>query len=131
MHVSYDDILDRIPEPPLWWLDGVPRYKAFGPAETSVYAFEALLVEAKCQHCQRPFTVGLPSLRQGVFRAALEQTNDLPSIGDPPRHDCDGPGNSMNMLATRVLEFWERVSEPSSHGQWRRVPALELAFPPD
>lgn len=134
MWVSYNDILNRIADPPLWWLDGVPRYQPFKPFETSVYAGEALLIEAECQHCGKPFTLGLHSpLHHGEFRSALERTNDLPPIGDPPNHDCDGSGNSMNALPMRITEFWEKVNVATNpkhwRGEWQRVSTFEITLP--
>jgi hypothetical protein len=121
MYVSYDDILKRIPEPPLWWSDGVPRYEPFEPKMTDVYAGEALLIEAKCQHCSRSFVLGIHSVINGPgYRREIEEANDI-HLDDPPSHDCDGPGNSMSSVPVRVLEFWENLG-----GQdWRRVPELE------
>ena len=129
MWVAYRDILDRIPEPPLWWLDGVPRYEPFKPYSTSVYAGEALLVQAKCQVCSKPFTLGLYSWsNRPEFRKELEETGGLMGIGDPPSHDCTGPGNSMNSVPMRILEFWERVAPAR---EWERVTSLEGELPDD
>ena len=133
MHVSYDDILDRIRKPPIWWSNGVPRYEPFRPSMTSVYAQEAVLVEADCQHCGRTFIVALHSHRPEC-RVDLEQTNDI-SLGDPPSHKCDGPGNSMSALPIRILEFWEKVDVTTNprraEREWQRVPSFEIEFPND
>ena len=121
MWVSYDDILKRIPEDPLWWSDGVPRYEPFRPAMTSVYAKEALLVEAKCQHCGRLFTMGLHS--RGDYCRELQETDDI-LVGDPPNHDCGGPGNHMQTVPLRILEFWALFVTRESR-EWQRVTSLE------
>lgn len=132
MHVSYDDILHRIPEPPLCWSNGVPRYEPFEPHMTSVYAGEALLVEAKCQHCGCKFNLGVQSsLHRPEYGPAIQE-GDI-RLDDPPSHDCDGPGNSMTSMPVRVLEFWEKVNVSTNpkqwSGEWRRVPSLEIEFP--
>jgi hypothetical protein len=122
--------LDRIAEPPLWWSNGVPRYERFRPAMTWVYAQEALLVDAKCQHCGRLFTMGLHSSRLGEYRRELEETDDI-RIGDPPNHDCGGPGNSMQAVPLRILEFWELVFVTTNSTEWQRVTSLEGELPDD
>ena len=90
MHVSYDDILSRILEPPIWWSDGVPRYTSFEPGMTCVYAQEAVLMEAECQSCGREFTLGLYSHKPGSFRAKLTGPDMHWGWADPPNHHCHG-----------------------------------------
>ncbi|MBB2964319.1 hypothetical protein [Methylobacterium sp. R2-1] len=60
MYVRYDDILNRINEPPRWWGNGVPRYKEFEPSDLD-HAMEAMLIHVKCQSCGTNFDMGVGS----------------------------------------------------------------------
>ena len=127
MHVPYDDILSRIPEPPVWWSSGVPRYVPFEPHMTYIYAREAMLVDAECQSCGRKFALGLHSHQAGVFRAKLAGPDNMWGWSDPPYHHCHG--DSMNVIVTRILEFWEQDQTPGpTLGNWQRDSTLEIAF---
>lgn len=106
MHIRYDDITGLIPEQPIWWLNGVPRYRAFNPNDLNVYAREALLIRVECQMCFKQFDVGqyYPNSAGGDGR--------LPYRDDPPSHssdveDCCG-GESMGFTELQILEFWAR-----------------------
>lgn len=57
MKANYKDILDKAGQP-LWWDEhGAPRYAAFTPQSLSPYVEAVALMDIKCQHCSRPFTV--------------------------------------------------------------------------
>ena len=123
MYIGYDDILSRIAEPPLWWLDGVPRYEPFHPTAVSVYATEALLVHIRCQVCARDYHVGLHEPKEhgaSLFMTLLQTRREI-GVGDPP-NACPGGGcgAATNAEEVAVLQFWERHS-----GVWRRVSELE------
>ncbi len=125
MWLSYNDILDRIPEPPLWWLRGVPRYKPFTPSSATIGGDQVLLAEIECQACRERFTVGLYPREAGVqYRRELEETNDLVGREDPPRHNCGG--DTMTATPVRILEFWERIWPAR---EWRRVKEFERKLP--
>lgn len=122
MHIAYSDITSRIAEPPLWWLNGVPRYCPFRPQETDIYAREALLVHIRCQACGADFNIGLFDPRDfgaTSFRERLLQSRTL-GVGDPPNSGCCDGGCSMSADEVAVLEFWERRDR-----DWLRVPPLE------
>ena len=129
MNVPYDDILSRIPEPPLWWSSGVPRYAPFEPKMMSVYASEAMLLETQCQSCGREFALGIcsESGEGGRLRAKLTGPDRMWGWADPPSHACHG--DSMNVVVLSVLEFWQKVDVPGSALQeWERQPMLEKAL---
>lgn len=123
MYIEYDDIVSRIAEPPLWWLEGVPRYEPFHHQALCVYAQEALLVHIRCQICSKDFEIGLYDPRPystPTFRALLNTRREI-GVGDPP-NACCFPGSSMGAVEVAVLQFWER---PPNQREWRRVPELE------
>src|SRR5579864_2676618 len=59
MFNDYEDITERIAEPPKWWDEyGVPRYAEYGPYQVAnIYAQETALVEIACSACWRHFEV--------------------------------------------------------------------------
>lgn len=121
MHYPLMDITDRIPEPPKWWLDGIPRYCEYHPGMFAFYKTN-LLVRICCQHCHRVFDTAVRT------RATLEQHVLDPFLGypldagtgqvlddahdDPPFHlGSDGyvcVGNSMTADWVAILEAWEK-----------------------
>ena len=120
MHCSFRDIIDRIGEPPLWYDEyGIPRWCKFHPGEVSnIYARTVAFFEIACQYCHQKFDV----VRTGDAFHPLVIDQDL-HYGDPPRHHCDGGGDTMNCLDIRVLEAWEW-----SLMDYVRKPELEIAL---
>jgi hypothetical protein len=128
MLASYDDIRDRIPDPPLWYDEnGVPRYESHHPKFCpNIYADEVILLEIECQACHERFMVQMCSgrwrFRDGTLAWVTFKPDGClraPHYGDPPRHDrC--AGDTMNCDDLRVVEFWERWPD-----EWQRVPELE------
>lgn len=90
MRGSYDDILSRIPDAPLWYDEnGVPRFEPFAPHwKAEPLADEAALVEVVCQHCLRAFLVCCSHAsdgRGGWRRVAEAIADDGDGLyGDPP-----------------------------------------------
>lgn len=126
MQTDYSDILDRIPDPPLWWFNGVPRYKPFSPIALSVGSPEAALALVRCQDCATEFTIGVqPNLF--VEGSMLEQIlSDDFSYGDPPRHAApDGSrcaGETNGAILINLIEAWGR--DQNTFG-WHRLPQFE------
>lgn len=121
MYIRYDDILSRIIEKPVWWLDGVPRFEPFRPNDLDVHAGEALLVHVRCQSCLMDYHLGLwnPQIAGArSFRERLSQHRHI-GLGDPP-NACCGVGATMTVEEVAVLEFWEFKGN-----RWVRVPELE------
>lgn len=89
---DYADIIERIPEPPLWWDEfGVPRYRAFAANRVgNVYAREAVLFEVACQACGRQFRVALSSGKAPSIADAI-RSKEL-HYGDPPNVKSAPPG---------------------------------------
>jgi len=134
MHISYDDITERIAEPPLWWLEGVPRYRSFRPDDLNVYAQTVVLTEVECQMCFRKFNIGQYSPSPGSPGADGQQ---LPYRDDPPSHSSRAEescgGESMGFSELRILEFWRRVgfdpvAEPPIMPHWVRDKAREVTL---
>ncbi len=121
MHYPLMDITDRIPEPPTWWLDGIPRYCEYHP-DTATFAPTNLLVRVCCQQCRRMFDVAIGTkaiLLQGIVEPVLgypfdSETGETISEAhdDPPFHlQDDGfncAGNTMIAEWIAVLQVWER-----------------------
>lgn len=58
MHRSYDDMLDRLPEPNFYQEGGIPRFEPFQPGKTTgIHSKEAVLAEIACQGCGTVFKV--------------------------------------------------------------------------
>lgn len=124
---DYEDIRSRISDPVLWWDDnGVPRYCEFQPQKCGVYDIVVALVEVACQACLERFRVAVTfdqtSVRERGDRYAIPTAGDVGSFHyrDPPSHN-ECVGNTMNVEAVRVLEFWERVDF-----KWIRRPECEV-----
>ena len=140
MNHRYADILDRIPEEPLWWDENaVPRYCQFGPRENAnIYADEIVLLLIQCQECAKEYRVCLSQTRYDLYNP-YDPDKPYPSLtrlvqdgqihyGDPP-NDCDEgccAGATMNSVAVRVLEFWRKAGL-----ERERVPQLERDVWPD
>lgn len=124
MHIDYTDITSRVSEPPLWWLNGVPRYDRFWPGMTG--GNEAVLVEAKCQHCGKPFVIGRSTWTSSgdALRREIVETRTI-NLGDPPWHCCPGPGDTMTTVPLEVFEFWMKVPGTADY---ERVPELEIVI---
>jgi hypothetical protein len=123
VHISYEDIQSRIPDRPLWWFNGVPRFDHFRPQDVNVYTREVALVHTQCQTCGTRFDVAvLPEPHGRDLRTRIAYFSSL-EIGDPPLHcprlDCSG--NSMGSLEIAVSEFWTR--EIGEH--WQRDASFE------
>lgn len=135
---NYPDILNRIPEPPLWFdSNGVPRYDPFHPSLCpNIYAEEVVLYEIACQACGKRFLVEEHSSPMDFLK-----TNQPPGMrttladgvrqkglhyGDPPCWEC-ASGATMNCLDIKTVEFWTRnvASFPNEGWDWHRVPELE------
>lgn len=129
MHRRYNDILDRIPEPPTWFDEyAVPRFCTFAPDRIAdIYATETALVEIACQDCKHAFLV---AFSMGRMETVLHP--DRPTLagrirertlhyGDPPNIQCCPAGPTMNSDPIRVVEFWQRDSF-----DWERKPELEV-----
>ncbi len=134
MNRHYDDILDRIPEPPAWFDEhAVPRWGAFAPNRAAnIYADEAVLMEIHCQGCGVPFLVCLTSdrmtAREGHTLAEAVAAREL-HYGDPPNIACCAAGPTMNSEPKRVVEFWRR--DRTALVGWVRKPDLETDIEPD
>ena len=136
MHTSYEDIMSRIPEEPIWFDEhAVPRYIPFAPREAAnIYArFVALLLIA-CQGCGREFRVAMSQSSMGRYggfdrdgaliqHPAMDDAFASGNVGwgDPPNVSCCGAGPSMSSEARQVLEFWESARSLD----WQRRPDLE------
>ncbi len=115
MHIRYDDITNEIDKPPVWWLNGVPRYRDFRPDDLNIYAQEAALLRVECQVCFKQFDIG----QYGP--ASPSHARNVPYHDDPPSHSSDSEeycgGGAMGFVLLRVLEFWKKASpgESGSH----------------
>lgn len=154
MHAYYQDILERIAEPPLWFDErAVPRYCQFSPrVVANIYANEVALVLIRCQGCGHDFNVAFSELnlidklwsadRKTKLRniSALIEDGSL-HYGDPPNVRCCSAGATMNSIPVRVLQYWykpivrrEGVDQTGLRVvdlkalQFRRDPALEEAI---
>ncbi len=114
MKASYEDIIRRIKESPLWWdSDGVPRYDSFTPRMCpNIYAEEILLIEIACQFCNARFRVEQhwsKMVALWTYKRKIPKFSDQGELsrihyGDPPIHDCIG--DTMNCWNLRVIQFW-------------------------
>lgn len=122
MNPTYDDIRDRIAEPPKWFDENaVPRYCDFHPENCDIYATEAILLRIACQNCGREFDVAMTwSNLDGVRRLPKLSEQECPEYSDPPNVECCASGPTMNSIPLRVVEFWQRESF-----EWVRRPDLE------
>lgn len=108
MHNTYDDILTRVPDPPVWWdSNGVPRWCNFHPSKCpDIYADEAVLLRIACQGCGTQFDVELHSSRYDKRR--LSEAPQEIFYGDPPNVGCCPAGATMSSVSLHVIEFWQR-----------------------
>ncbi len=107
MHQHYEDILMRIPEPPLWFDDaGVPRFDAFKPSDlANIYAREAALVGIECQACGTAFRVALT----GGFADAGHSLSDM--VWLRRLHGRMVTANATTALALLLFMLGERASD--------------------
>jgi hypothetical protein len=118
MHHRYEDILERISSPPLWFDENaVPRFWQFTPKRTAyIYSREAVLALIRCQACSTEFRVAFTELNLGsALRdksgSKVRKISDLIAdgslhYGDPPNIGCCSSGATMNSIPVRVLEYW-------------------------
>lgn len=136
MHRSYDDIISRISEPPLWWQEGgIPRYKAFDPkSSTGIAAAEVALAEIACQITGVRFLVSIEGgSDRPVAKAIREGTL---CYGDPPNLPTVSAYTLSEML--RVVQYWSRchpeyvvdgrIVDWKSYDEWLRDPSLEITL---
>jgi hypothetical protein len=146
VHGSYDDIMSRIAEPPVWFDEhAVPRYCEFAPNKlANICAGETALVEIACQCCRRVFRVAFSKLNwPNDSIAEAIQAKNL-HYGDPP-NVCCMPGAAMNSVPHRVIEYWRRhdpkyvqregalafIKDSAAYHEWVRDPSLEIDIRPD
>jgi hypothetical protein len=118
MHVQYHDILSRISDEPLWWLDGVPRFSPFKPDDVCVHGIDTVLVHTECQGCRKRYDVAFRSV---YMREKIAYMISL-DLGDPP-NACCRVGPTMSSIEVRILEYWRPLSYPNRG--WERVPEWE------
>ena len=137
MKPPYDDIRDRIGDPPKWWDEhGVPRYDHFAPHMIAdLHSQEAALVEIACSACFRKLHVSFSNLweepikKYGTPLADKIRSGEI-DYGDAPWHFKCPDGPSMGSWKLRVVEYWIRGHNSGAwSGQWRRDPTLEIEFP--
>jgi hypothetical protein len=134
MFNDYDDITERIAEPPKWWDEqGVPRYADFSPYLIwNIYASEAALVEIACSACWNLFQVAF-SLPGAGFQETIGDCQTIAEAiekgklhyGDPPNYGNCRDGASMGCYDLRVLQYW--IRPPVGH--WTRDARLEIELP--
>lgn len=128
MNDKYDDIYERIEEPPTWYdVSGCPRW-----GEPTVP--KHLMGRIRCQECGREFLVSLATPVYGIsFEESMvpgnviqtgrpfdEERNDLAldphwHYGDPPYHDECAAGSTMNSIPE-----WEWDSWDDKENRWGR-----------
>lgn len=125
MHVSYEDILSRIPENPIWWAGAVPRYCPFEPHLLSVYADEAALIRIECQPGDVFLNIGIhgPSIYYPLGIRHEFWARGIIDVGDPPVTGDSRIILSHGVIEKELLELW--IWEK---GQWHREAALEGAI---
>jgi hypothetical protein len=121
MNAQYEDITGRIVEEPAWYdQNGTPRYGPFEPAHCpNIYAHIVVLLRIQCQSCQMKFDV---EMHDDGFFHTMGNPKKL-HYGDPPRHNCDRGGDTMNCEDLAVLEVWSR--EGGGIVDWQRRKDLE------
>ena len=158
MHAGYEDIIEAIGKPPLWWDEhGVPRFRAHHPKlSPDIYANEVVLLRIACQCClheqlvQRTWGSGQAirwlihvewaALSKGE---AVDKSRSVRTLadavrdgsihyGDPPHHD-DDRGEFCHAGCTMnvydlKIEEFWARKDPPDSG-WARVPALEILLP--
>lgn len=134
MHRHYEDILERIVEPPTWFDEnGTPRWGEFSPRATAhFYVNEAVLLAVECQNCGRRFEVCMSAGSIDVIQRRPALADQIRSheihYGDPPNMHCCPAGPTMNSVPRQVLQYWKQ--DPVSF-EWLRDAALEIAIVPD
>ena len=134
MFNDYEDITERIAEPPKWWDEqGVPRYADYSPYLIwNIYASETALVEIACSACWHRFQVAFSIPGAGLqetlgncetIAEAIEK-GEL-HYGDPPNYGNCRDGASMGCYNLRVLQYWSRPPV----GNWTRDSRLEIELP--
>lgn len=128
MHIPYNDIYRRIPEPPKWWLDGVPRYDEFTPDDVSVYAREVALVRVECQ--PDPAVIYEIAVYSPSPEYPYGLKNEIMGTGilwthDPPNHENPNVVPHMSTWPLEIVQFWSRPDLL----RWEREPRFEIAMP--
>lgn len=137
MFPAYRDILDLADAcgmDPDWFDEhGVPRFRPFHPDLLGVHDCFALLAKVRCadRYCGAEILVGvgwqridLSALLAGRDSAAVRSVERLVAgfgVGDPPRHNCPGAGETMVCDIVGIVEVWER----SGAFDWVRRSDLE------
>lgn len=127
---NLNDITDRIAEPPLWWMQGVPRYRKFEPYHIGGIGFIVLLVRTECLSCRKAFDVVIATSEHVGPHLLVEGTSKHidAAPGEPPYHlSKDGTSCGGCLVGadwTSVLQAWE----PTSSLDWRRRRDLEGPF---
>jgi len=118
MRRSYQDILSRIKDPPLWYdQDGTPRYAPFSfELCPDIYSHHVGLFRVCCQLCHKEFLV---EMHANIFDHRIAAPPAKWHYGDPPIHDCPA-GNTMNCNDLAVVEFWVE-----DKFEWTRRPEFE------
>ena len=122
MHGSYEDILSRISEPPLWYdQNGVPRYAKFHPSMCPNISSKTVVLARSiaCQECGQEFFV---EMHATIWSEREDNEPRQWHYGDPPSH-CKGAGDSMNCIDLEIVECWHR--DVTKNFAWRRVPEFE------
>ncbi len=128
MHYPLMDITDRIPEPPTWWMNGIPRYGDYDPQNATWYETN-LLVRIICPYCYRVFDVAIGTnavLQKDTVHPMMgypldSKTGDIieEAYDDPPFHlKGDGfncMGNTAPAEWVAILQVWER-----DNIEWKR-----------
>lgn len=130
MYPCYRDLLDLTEKPPIWWLNGVPRWCAFAPAEVSPYAREVALVLVRSQTTGTAYTVAIEHRPQPSLDLSSKPSlaDTIPGgwvpYGDPPNDGEDHEGATMTALQIEVIEYWRRNASLA----WERDASLEVAL---
>jgi hypothetical protein len=128
MKESYEDIANRIAEPPKWYdTNGTPRYDDFHPKYCpNIYADVVVLLWIECQSCRQKFDV---EVHGDVFHPIPLEKEPIQTLhyGDPPFHGC--VGDTMNCDDLCVLQVWSRHNAPPLLWDWARHPELEGPIP--
>jgi len=125
MKPSYQDILFRIKEEPLWYdQNGCPRYQTFNPRLCDIYCDQAVLLLISCQNCGKEFKVAIPNERysENSFYERVSNGGNI-YYGDPPDIGCCPSGPTMSSNTKQILEFWKQ-----ENFKWNRVSDLEKTF---
>ena len=118
---AYQDIRERIAEPPKWFdRHGVPRWHDPIPRNCShVYADLVAFVQIECQQCGHEFLVEFATsyidrlVWADRYKARLGEDPkpyDPTTLhyGDPPAGWCCAAGDTMNSVPRLLVAAWER-----------------------